>query len=202
MANNPLNSIIRVTDDQVVHENKDFGFTIHSCKIEDPSVQLLITNGLRNHKQEVNKENEKYQHIELYVCLPDYWNLSKHPWPLHWLNRIAQVPQKNNTWFGAGDTIPAGNPPSEVSPKFSANHFILSPPIFLSELLSGPSWKNADFQLLSVIPIYQKELDFKLKNSHTMLFNKFDLYRISEKIDTYRNSACPSVFKRLLKPRR
>ena len=179
-------------DCSLLFENTAYNFKIYRLKVADHSHDILFTEGMANYAQEVNEENNDLKHIELYFYLPEYWNLEIEDWPIYWLDRIAQVPQKNNTWFGHGDTIPAGNPPVSLQPNFEANHFILSRPKALDELTNF-SWK-APTKLLAVIPIFEKELNFKLRNSHSVLFKKFEKNNIDEKIDIYRTSCCRNRF--------
>ena len=91
-------------DYSLVHENSDFNIKIYLLKIKDHSHNILFTEGMTLYNQDVNEENADLQHIELYFYLPEYWNLETDNWPIYWLNRIAEVPQKNQTWFGHGDT--------------------------------------------------------------------------------------------------
>jgi hypothetical protein len=132
------------------------------------------------------EENADLKQIELYFCLPDYLNLEVEDWPIHWLQRIARVPQKNNTWFGYGDTLPAGSPPEHLTESFLANHFILSKPIHLSDKLEN----NGDFKFLAVIPLFETEFSYKMRNSHTVLFDRFKKKGITELVDLYRASVC------------
>ena len=184
-----INSVIPIKSNVVLQQNEEYGFNIQQIIPQDGPFQLIISDGLRKRKQEVNESNSGLEHIEIYFCLPDYWNLDNQSWPIHWLNRIAQVPQKNETWFGNGDTIPAGYPPEDLQENFKANHFILSRPIFLEEYLAGEKWKG-DFQPLAIIPIFKTEVDYKLRNSHTILFRKFNKLGVSELVDPYRPSTC------------
>lgn len=193
MLEGTLKNIIEFKSSCVVFENQKFNFSIHHCIPKEGDYQLLITDGLRAYAQGVNEDNNGLEHIELYFCLPDYWNLDQNPWPLEWLNKLAEIPQKNTTWFGIGDTIPAGKPPEDLDDTFMANHFILRRPNMLAEQFSGEKWEKIPYKLLSVIPIFQRELDYKLRNSYSMLFKKFDKKNIDERIDPYRTSVCKKV---------
>ncbi len=170
-----------------IMENDSFNFKI--CLIKPPgfSFQILFTEGLSKNQQPVKEGYEEFLQIELYFCLPDYWNLENSPWPITWLNQLAEVPQKNKTWYGPGDTIPAGNPPEGLSSTFKANHFMLSEPIALKEhfdMLDTP------IRFFAVIPIYQVELDYKIRNSATILTNRLIAKSYDEKLDVYRDIVC------------
>ena len=188
MIKDYLSDIVGSGDCKLMHENIEYGINIYSLKPKGSAHQILFTEGMSKHLQVVNEDNAELSQIELYFYLPEYWNLELETWPIYWLNRIAQVPQKNDTWFGHGDTIPAGNPPEELSPILAANHFILARPKALVEMFNK-TWDNP-VNMLAVIPIFQKELDYKLRNSYSVLFDKFEKNSIDEKIDTYRTSCC------------
>lgn len=161
-------------------KNEDYNFSVY--RIIQDNCQLIFTEGLANYQQSVDDSNKSLEKIELYFCLPDYWDLEKKPWPLYWLNRIAQVPQKNKTWFGVGDTLPAGNPPKALDEKLLAEYFILLEPIFLKEELAN----NSNFKWLAVVPIFKKEFEFKTQNSAIPLIKKFELNSITEMVDVFR----------------
>lgn len=192
MQENPIADILPLQSDEIVHRNEEYNFNIHHCFPAKGDYHLLVTDGLRHFKQNVNKDNEQLECIELYMSLPAYWKLKDRPWPIKWLNLIAQIPQKNKTWFGAGDTIPAGNPPEALDERLKANTFIIAPPILHKEDFQAKGSAAPKFQLMAVMPIFQNELDYKMKNSHTMLFKKFENKGVSEQLDLFRTS----VYKR------
>ena len=181
-----LHTIFDFDDSKFCQKNELYDFEIHLINPVSKDFQLIVTKGLVNYTQPVKEKFEQFQHIELYMCLPDYWDLSKSKWPLEWLNKIAAVPEKNKTWFGPGDTIPAGNPPKIVDEKLKTDHFILSEPILLSGELSGEKWNDSSFNMLAVIPIFKKEFDFKMQFSATKLFERFATKNVTELIDIYR----------------
>jgi hypothetical protein len=102
------------------------------------------------------------------------------------LNLRAQIPQKNNTWLGLGDTIPAGNPAKNLSEKLHMNHFILAAPKRFTPSIG----ELGNVAFLALVPIFQTELDFKLRNSATILFSKLEKAGITEMIDQYRKPVC------------
>lgn len=173
--------------------NENFDFKIHLAIPENSDYQILYTSGLSKHAQNVDDKFQDFRHIELYMCLPDYWNLDKNDWPINWLNRIAESPIKNNTWFGPGDTISTrgekiitkmgiDNPNSTVN---TFQYFILSEPIYVDELNI-----NEDYKFLSVFPIHDLEFEYKMRNSSIVLLKKLQQKGHSEKIDIYRKSVC------------
>ena len=174
---------------EVVQTNQEYHFEIIHLISSELKCQLLYTKGLSDYIQPVNEISKELERIELYFLLPDYWDLKKSNWPVYWLNRIAQVPQKNKTWFGIGDTLPAGNPLEHIDGKLKASYFIISEPIFLEQLKT-----ESEVKYLAVIPIFRKEFDFKMQNSAALLFNKLKEKSYSEMIDEYRQPAARKKF--------
>ncbi|UKN00497.1 suppressor of fused domain protein [Paracrocinitomix mangrovi] len=187
-----MNNLPQIIQDnyqiELIHQNPEYNIDIYKCKANDNSHQLLITNGMSVYEQNVNEANADLQHIELYMWLPEYLNLENNNWPIHWLNRIAQLPQKNNTWFGDGDTIPAGNPPQEIDERLATNHFIVSRPKHLHEIYQDADLSAKGYKLLAVFPLFQDEVNYKLKNSHTLLYKKLKKNNLDERIDIFRQS--------------
>ncbi|MFT4601631.1 MAG: hypothetical protein ACI857_001814 [Arenicella sp.] len=190
MVKEQIENALGVSDSKLVHSNKEYGFDIFHIIQDKLPYQLLYTVGLSNNIQDVDQKNAGLEKIELYFALPSFWNIDLHSWPIQWLNRITQVPQKNNTWFGMGDTIPAGNPPEFLHDAFDANHFMICSPDFLAEDLSGEKWAESEFKMLAVMVLFQNEVDYKLRNSHTVLQKKLRKKAVNEVLDTYRTSVC------------
>lgn len=186
-STNYLKTVYPEATFSLMHTNTEYGFVIYQMLDSKSGTQLLFTEGCNQHQQAtVGEENLPLNRIELYFYLPEYVSLEEQKWPAEWLNKIAQVPQKNDTWFGYGDTIPAGNPAMNICPDTEMNHFILSAPIALAEQLND----STDFAFLAVIPLFEAEFDYKMRNSHTVLFNRFVKKNMSEKVDLYRSSIC------------
>lgn len=181
-----LHTIFEFDESTFYQKNDVYDFEIHLIKPVSKDCQLLVTKGLTNYVQPVKEKFEQFEHIELYMCLPEYWDLSKTNWPIEWMNKIAEIPQKNKTWFGPGDTIPTGNPPQPVDEKLKTDYFILSEPILLSGELSPEKLILSSFTMLAVVPIFKKEFDFKMQFSATKLFERFATKNVTELIDIYR----------------
>lgn len=170
--------------------NDEYGFDVLEVLPSTHALKLITTSGLSNHKAEVPDGSEEFSKVEVMFVCPEYFNLENMDWPVHWINRIAQVPQKFNTWFGAGDTIPAGNPPEILHRDFATDHFIVSRPIELEKLLSEKSEELGDVSLLSIIPIFKPELDFKMRNSGTALIMRIQKKGYTDLVDVFRTTVC------------
>lgn len=175
-------------------ENFNFGFLIKVAKNPSWNYYIVFTDGLSNTEQDVPPKYEAFKKLELYFCLPDYWDLNNDTWPIDWLNKLAEIPQKNSTWFGPGDTIPAGNPPRALSDRFPANHFMLVEPLKVKDVLEDPIFKTAGIQFMGIIPVLQQELDYKIRNSATVLMARLVKNNYTEQVDLFRQAVCRKRF--------
>ncbi len=179
-----------VSEATLLKENIEYDFSILYYKPDGKHHGILYTEGLAKNDQTEFAENVEfvYPKVELYFYLPKYWDLSKpeYKWPVEWLDRIAMVPQKNKTWFGPGDTLPAGskNPPDPINLIFKQNYFILSDPI-ADEAFNYP-FVEPDVRYLAVIPIFDKEFEYKKSHSAYKLLEKFKAKEYTECLDEYR----------------
>jgi hypothetical protein len=189
-----MQPVFNTADIVVLHENAAFGFCIKSLAEQNGKFKLIFTEGLSKYLQPVDEKNKQFERIELYFLLPDYWDISQKKWPVYWLNRIAQVPQKNKTWFGAGDTLPVGNPPAPIDEHLKCSYFILSQPLFLSPYFAADLWKDTSVSMLAVIPIFEKEFDYKNQNSAKALLQIFEDKGVTEMIDLYRQPMARKKF--------
>ncbi|MFT5821558.1 MAG: hypothetical protein ACI8ZM_002811 [Crocinitomix sp.] len=178
----------------IVCDNTSYHFKIYWVHLPDYGCQLLFTEGLSNNVQDVREGFEPFKKIELYFCLPDFWNINEETWPIKWMEKVASLPRKNETWFGPGDTIPAGNPPINLSDKFEANHFMLTEPILLGPFFEKANWDLLAVRFLGIVLINQKELDYKIRNSATILTERLKHARHTEKVDLFRTSVCRKRF--------
>lgn len=190
MVESRLKSIIPEVNISLQKQNENARFAIKLAQAPSLKYQILFTDGLSEKEQPVKDGFEAYKKIELYFLLPDYFDLKKNDWPLFWLEKLAELPQKNDTWFGPGDTIPAGNPPQILFDNFPANHFMLVDPIDARLILTDDVWETAGIRFLGVLPICQEELDYKIRNSATVLLARLKRKGHTEKVDFFRPSVC------------
>lgn len=194
-----LANAFNIENTTLISENTEFGFAIHLIEAsKSRPYKVLHTVGLSQYNQPVSDRFPEYKNIELYICLPDYWNLETNDWPITWLNALAEVPQKKMTWFGPGDTIPAGNPVKPIDEKFTQNHFMLVEPMLFKNELNGLKKGENDISFLAVIPIYQEELEYKLRSSAKVFLAKYQFKKYNELVDEYRDNVSKSTkFKKI-----
>jgi hypothetical protein len=165
---------------------------------------LLVTTGLSNYKMPVHEKEVGNEHNELYFCLPSYWDINAKElvtmnWVFEWINRLATFVVEKNTWFGHGHTMPCGKDKKELSPTMQQNHFFLSRPIYLRDELTPLQLPDYTVQFLAIIPVFEKELEYKLHRGTLKFMDKLNTQGVSEKLDDYRGSVMKSKWRLLRK---
>lgn len=163
-------------------------------------VTLIITNGLRNYTMPVPEQLYEKKNIELFFCLPSYWDLEDTDtknmnWPFTWLEKIGKHLVEKETWYGPGHTFSNGNPPQSLSENMKPNHLILTEPIKLEEHLAPATLTDLTIHFLAVVPIYEQEFDIKMAKGFTKFMRKFRARNGSEIVDDYRENIFKSRFR-------
>lgn len=158
------------------------------------NVHTLVTTGMSDIPMNPPPGAENLGYAELLITLPPEWPIDedafrdeKNYWVVRLLKTLARFPHEYETWLWRGHTVPNGNPavPYHDSTKFVGSLLAPAfPPDFVS-LKCGPK-KTVYF--FSVFPIYQEEMDLKLRKGADTLFNLFDKNRITEVIDLKRKN--------------
>jgi len=166
----------------------------------DNQLRILITNGLSDFKMEVPEKVVGREFNEIYFCLPSYWDVndrenSNMNWIFDWIQRLAKHVVSKNTWFGHGHTIPCGNPFKALSSTMKQNHFFLSDTMLLTDELNPVELEDKTVYLLSIIPIFEEEMDYKQGKGTLKLSQRLMNHGITEKLDDYRGTVLRSKWK-------
>lgn len=162
-------------------------------------VSILMTDGLSNLKMtipEIYQNRIEYKnrfHIELFFCLPDYWDLRaiEDPniqWPLDVLQKLATGLIEHNAWYGAGHTISNGNPARPISEKMQEKYFMLMDPILLKDYLPPIQFGGKDVYFLAIVPVFEKEFSKKNKKGYTKWLKFYINRQGNEVLDDFRRS--------------
>lgn len=170
---------------------------IHDCRV-------LMTSGLSNYKMQVHPKHEGEEFIELYMFLPSYWDEnewkeSKNDWIFSCLSRAKNHLIKNNSWFGHGHTFSIKIEGASIFKGVQQTDYIISNPIELEDFLKPVQSNNGVIRFLAIIPIYKKEREYKEARGTFKIFERFRQYRVTEKMDGYRESVMKSRWSRLFK---
>lgn len=163
---------------------------------EEANYYKLVTMGMGSYKMNVPKELKKYaiDRAELVIYLPPTWNVKSEKeedyWPIRQLKTLARLPINNNTWLGFGHTIAndISNTPYADNTKFCSMMLLNSvdknyEPAILK--IKGLGVIN----LLQVLPLYEEEMEYKLKTDVEQLLELFpdDFFPI---VDINRKNYC------------
>lgn len=184
---------------EVPSNDGEFPLLFLSLDLKSP-VTVLMTNGLSNFTMPVHEKHLEKAHIELYFCLPNYWDLnnlndSNTNWVYPWIRRLAQYVIEKNTWFGHGHTMPCGKEMQSLSATMKQNHFFLSEPMLLEKELAPIVIGEKQVHFLSIIPIFPDEMDYKQGKGTLKFQQKLIQHGITEKLDDYRGTVLRSKWR-------
>lgn len=156
----------------------------------------LVTTGMSDQPMHVPQGVEALQYAEVMLCLPSSWTVTEdgfkqdeNYWPVRLLKWVARLPHTYQTWLGEGHTIPNGDPPQPLASNTQLCAVLLSRPMLCSEdFWQLPVRAGKTVQFYSLLPIYQEELDIKLKYGIERLYEGFDAADVSELLDIQRTN--------------
>lgn len=169
---------------------------------EEYKFHTLFTTGMSYLPMNTPEGLEEYQYAEVMVCLPPDWPISDEAfrdynnyWPVRWMKMLARFPHEYETWLGFGHTMPAGDPPESLSDSTKMSGILLVPPIqFHEDFLTLRIDEKRVIHFYAIVPLYEEEMEFKLKHGTEPLLDKFDKYGITEIIEINRKNVCKSPF--------
>lgn len=155
-------------------------------------VQLLMTNGLSSHHMNVPEHLKSQNRCEIYFCVPSYWEvlMNHNPttnWILNWLGLIVNYIKSNNIWIGPGHTLKCGADKLPLSPTMKQEYFVFSQPILMLDEFSEIKKLNGEINVFSIIPLFEKEFEYKQRKGIEKFTQKMISVGISEKLDEFRS---------------
>lgn len=164
----------------------------------DRPFHTLITSGMSDRPMTTPEGAEAFRHAELVICLPPEWPMDQnkwkdpiHYWPIRTLKFLARFPHEYETWLSYLHTVPNGDPPEPFASSTKLCGAMLVPPIFVDaefSTLKIDDEKTIFFWV--VMPLYEEEMNFKLKQGGEALLDRFDKYDINQVIDVRRRNVC------------
>ena len=184
-----------------IQENTFFYFECDQL----PDTRVLMTSGLSEFKMNVHEKHLGEEYAELFFLLPVYWNEKdvfekENEWVFSCLLKIQQHVQNNNTWIGNGHTFLMKELIAPFFKKSTLSHFMVSDPIELNQFLKPVVFEHKTIRFLALIPLYKNEFSFKEARGTFKMEEKLSQYRVTEKMDGFRESVIKSrisgIFKR------
>src|SRR5690554_702751 len=162
---------------------------------------IIATNGISEYKMTVPERYKGREHVELFFCLPSYWNLNDKSnlnfnWPLITIQKLAKNVLEKESWYGAGHTIANGNPPVAISSNMHQEYFVLTDPNVLEDLFYPLLVGDKTVHFLAIVPLFHQEFERKMHQGYPKWIRKFRARNGNEILDDYRQSIYKSRWKR------
>jgi hypothetical protein len=137
----------------------------------------LVTMGMGARKMKTPPDLEDMDRAEVMICLPPDWNLDnledeRWYWPIRWLKILARLPINEDAWLGWGHTIPNGEPFADNTKLCTI--LLLNPGAFGEKSASCGLANGERINFYQMIPLYEEETQFKIKNNVQILLNFLD----------------------------
>lgn len=164
---------------------------------ENRNYHILMTCGMSSLPMNVPEGLEELAYAEIVVLLPETWSLEDSDfedenvyWPIRKLKELARFPHQYDTWLGFGHTITNGNPAEKMSENCDFTGSILLMSINLPEDFVSIQTEDKNIFVYSMIPLYEEEMDYKLRKGTDKLLKKFYKNGVTEVIDINRINTC------------
>jgi hypothetical protein len=154
----------------------------------------LVTSGMSDLPMTVPEGSGAPRFAELMLTLPAAWQLDQESfkseqwyWPIRLLKMLARLPHKHATWLGYGHTIPNGDPPEAYAPDTKLCGAIILPPASVpGDFRSLQIDESKTITFYSVVPLYQEEMELKLRAGSEKLLDRLDARGINDLIEPRR----------------
>ena len=162
----------------------------------------LITSGMSDRRMSPPEEASHLGYAELCLCLPPNWSMGEDAlkneenyWPVYWLKFLARFPHEYQTWIFDGHTIPNSDPPEPLHPSVPFCGWMLSFPILVpEEFIELKIDSDKSIYFLAILPLYESEMNFKLKKGAEKLMQRMDKKQVSEIIDISRKDVTKGIW--------
>jgi suppressor of fused protein SUFU len=170
---------------------------------EDFPFLRLVTSGMSDRPMSIPDGADVPKYVELMVTLPGDWRLDQRSlddetwgWPMNMIKGLARLPHKHQTWLGWGHSVPNGNPAQPMAPNTKLCGIVLvpsisAPPAFHKLRIDD----DKEITFLAVVPIYEEEMDLKLRLGLDALLDKFDEAKLGDIIDIARSNVARKRFR-------
>jgi hypothetical protein len=169
----------------------------------DRPYYTLVTSGMSDLPMHAPQGAEQFKFAELMLCLPPDWPMDQDAWqkdeasywPIRMLKSMARFPHDYRTWLFWGHTVPNGNPPAPLAEGCALIGCMLAEPMTVStDFFELEISAEKTIHFLALYPLYQEEMDLKLKKGAEELLKRFHRAKISEIINPRRKNVGKNTF--------
>lgn len=185
----PVETVFHEILSDVVH------IDVHIVKpTQDFPYVRLVTSGMSDLPMKTPDDAAVPRYAELMITLPAEWKTDQKSfedeswyWPIRLIKGLARLPHKYETWLGFGHTVPNGDPAEPYALNTALCGAIVLPSVTAPpgfQTLDIPGVKTVTFY--SVVPLYEKEMEFKLRAGTDKLLDRFDRKGLNDIVDVKR----------------
>jgi hypothetical protein len=174
----------------------------HVLPTSERPFHTLLTSGMSDLPMNVPGDADVPKYMELMATLPENWEIGDAQfqnenwyWPVRLMKYLARFPHKYDTWLGWGHTIPNGDPAEAFAENCDFTGVIILPSVNVPEefyTLTIDAEKQIEF--FSMVPLYQEEMDLKLRKGTDALLEKFDKQGVTDIVDLNRKNVAKKRF--------
>lgn len=154
----------------------------------------LVTSGMSDLPMHTPPGATAPRYAELMMTLPADWKLDQASfedeawyWPIRMLKILARLPHKHDTWLGFGHTMPNGDPPEPYASNTALCGVLILPSITVPEAFHRlPIHVGKEITFYSVVPLFEAEMNLKLRKGVNDLLSLFDKKKVSDIVDIAR----------------
>jgi hypothetical protein len=185
-------------DETVFHElvSDKVHIDVHFVKpVETFPFIRLVTSGMSDLPMTTPEDDAIPKYAELMITLPADWKLTqsdmqdeKWYWPIRLLKVLARLPHEHQTWLGWGHTVPNGDPPMPYAASCKFSGALVVPSVTVPD----PDFRELKINdkkiisFYSVVPLYESEMNLKLRSGLDALLDKFDKKGFNDIVDPQR----------------
>jgi len=176
---------------------------VHFVKpTEDFPFVRLVTSGMSDLPMATPDDESIPKYVELLITLPGDWKLSQSDmederwyWPIRLIKSLARLPHQYQTWLGWGHTVPNGDPPAPYAENTKFCGAIVLPSVTVSEEFANLAIAGVKtITFYSVVPLYEAEMNLKLRSGTDELLKRFDKNSVTDVVDLARRDTATKRF--------
>jgi len=181
---------------QIIRKEKDFDIIQFSLIFQEEKYTVVTTSGLSNYEMPVTENYKDRSRIEFCTVVDHLWdfNDAQNQWIYEKLAWLGNYLLERKTWFSIGHTIPNGKPAQAISNSFSQQYFYFDDPTLLSEELKPIEADERLVHFLCLLPISEKELNYKMSRSNFKFKKKLASENVTEVLELYRPDCVTKKF--------
>lgn len=162
----------------------------------------LVTSGMSDLPMTTPIDSGAPQYAELMMTLPANWQLDqksfedeKWYWPVRQLKYLARLPHKYQTWLGWGHSVPNGDPAEPFASGTKLCGVVVLPSVTVPEAFNSLTIdERKEITFYAAIPLYQEEMNLKLRSGTGELLKRFGRKGNSDAVSPIRPNVAKKRF--------